>query len=107
MAAQRISIAGLRIAGLERASADERRILAQSRLPPRRSCRALAGGRHAGAREWVRFLRQRNRIVGAIGQPLIFWLLFGAGLGPSFRLPERGDAVRFPTANISFPARSF
>jgi ABC-2 type transport system permease protein len=31
-------------------------------------------------REWVRFVRQRNRIFGAIGQPLIFWLLFGAGL---------------------------
>jgi len=38
------------------------------------------------AREWVRFVRQRNRLVGAIGQPLVFWLLFGAGLGPSFRL---------------------
>ncbi len=42
-------------------------------------------------REWVRFVRQRNRVVGAIGQPLIFWLLFGAGLGPSFRLPGAGD----------------
>ena len=36
-------------------------------------------------REWVRFIRQRNRVFGAIGQPIIFWLLFGAGLGPSFR----------------------
>ncbi len=31
-------------------------------------------------REWVRFIRQRNRVFGAIGQPLIFWILFGAGL---------------------------
>src|SRR5436190_12650855 len=38
-------------------------------------------------RELVRFFRQRNRVVGAIGQPILFWLLFGAGLGPSFRLP--------------------
>ncbi|HEV3138430.1 MAG TPA: ABC transporter permease [Pirellulales bacterium] len=38
-------------------------------------------------RECVRFVRQRNRVVGAIGQPIIFWLLFGAGLGPTFRLP--------------------
>jgi ABC-2 type transport system permease protein len=37
-------------------------------------------------REWVRFIRQRNRVFGALGQPLIFWLLFGAGLGPSFRM---------------------
>ena len=41
---------------------------------------------------WVRFVRQRNRVFGAIGQPLIFWLLFGLGLGPSFRLPgSAGD----------------
>ncbi|MEX1224216.1 MAG: ABC transporter permease [Pirellulales bacterium] len=38
-------------------------------------------------RELVRFFRQKNRVFGAIGQPIIFWLLFGAGLGPSFRLP--------------------
>ena len=37
-------------------------------------------------REWVRFVRQKNRLIGAIGQPLLFWLLFGAGLGPSFRM---------------------
>ena len=37
-------------------------------------------------RELVRFFRQRNRVIGAIGQPLLFWVLFGAGLGPSFRL---------------------
>ncbi len=36
-------------------------------------------------REWVRFIRQRNRIFGALGQPVLFWLLFGAGLGPSFQ----------------------
>jgi len=35
----------------------------------------------------VRFFRQRNRVIGAIGQPILFWLLFGAGLGPSFRMP--------------------
>ncbi|HUY35395.1 MAG TPA: ABC transporter permease [Pirellulales bacterium] len=39
------------------------------------------------ARELVRFARQRNRVFGAIGQPVLFWLLFGAGLGPSFRWP--------------------
>jgi len=38
-------------------------------------------------REIVRFLRQRNRIVGAIGQPILFWLLFGTGLGSVFRFP--------------------
>ncbi|HUY89321.1 MAG TPA: ABC transporter permease [Pirellulales bacterium] len=46
-------------------------------------------------REWVRFIRQRNRVFGAIGQPLLFWLLFGAGLGPSFRLPGGSGEVSY------------
>jgi ABC-2 type transport system permease protein len=36
-------------------------------------------------REWVRFVRQKNRVFGAIGQPLFFWLLFGVGFGTSFQ----------------------
>lgn len=44
-------------------------------------------------REWVRFVRQRNRVFGAIGQPVVFWLLFGAGLGPTFRLPGDPSGV--------------
>lgn len=35
-------------------------------------------------RELVRFYRQPSRIVGAIGSPLVFWLLIGTGLGNSF-----------------------
>jgi ABC-2 type transport system permease protein len=31
-------------------------------------------------RELVRFFRQKNRVFGALGQPLIFWLLFSEGL---------------------------
>ena len=36
----------------------------------------------------MRFFRQRTRIVGAFGQPVIFWILFGAGLGGSFKNPQ-------------------
>jgi ABC-2 type transport system permease protein len=43
-------------------------------------------------RELVRFLRQRNRVFGALGQPIIFWLLFGAGL----RQNDLGYAHFFP-----------
>ena len=39
------------------------------------------------SRELVRFFRQRTRIVGALGQPIIFWVLFGAGLHGSFQGP--------------------
>lgn len=38
-------------------------------------------------RELVRFFRQRTRIVGALGQPIIFWVLFGNGLNSSFQGP--------------------
>ena len=37
-------------------------------------------------REVIRFFRQRNRVIGAVGQPILFWLLFGTGLHGTFRL---------------------
>jgi ABC-2 type transport system permease protein len=36
-------------------------------------------------REMVRFLRQKNRVVGALATPVVFWLLLGYGVGNSFR----------------------
>jgi ABC-2 type transport system permease protein len=44
-----------------------------------------------GKREIVRFFRQRNRIVGAIGTPVLFWILFGAGFNSSFSLGGSGS----------------
>jgi len=44
--------------------------------------RALAG------RELVRFFRQRSRLIGAVAQPVLFWILFGAGLHGSFTPPD-------------------
>lgn len=38
-------------------------------------------------RELVRFFRQPNRVFGALGQPILFWIFFAVGLGPSFRAP--------------------
>ncbi len=46
-------------------------------------------------RELVRFFRQRNRVIGALGQPLLFWLMFGFGFGSTFRLPGAGEGVDF------------
>jgi len=43
-------------------------------------------------REIVRFLRQPSRVVGALGQPIVFWLLLGGGLAPSFRPPGASGA---------------
>jgi ABC-2 type transport system permease protein len=36
-------------------------------------------------REQVHFYRQRGRMLGALGTPLLFWLMIGAGFGDSFR----------------------
>lgn len=41
-----------------------------------------------GWRELVRFLRQRNRVIGALATPIVFWLLIGAGMGKSFTAPD-------------------
>lgn len=47
-------------------------------------------------REIVRFFRQRNRVIGALGQPILFWLLFGTGLARSFRLAsDAGEGQSF------------
>jgi ABC-2 type transport system permease protein len=48
-------------------------------------------------REIVRFFRQRSRIVGSIGTPLVFWLLFGAGLSGSFRVGAGASEQNFLT----------
>ena len=36
-------------------------------------------------RDIVRFVRQRSRIIGALGSPVVFWFLIGSGLGSSFQ----------------------
>lgn len=46
-------------------------------------------------REVVRFLRQRSRVIGALGTPIVFWLLIGSGLGRSFRAPGGGAEVDY------------
>lgn len=38
-------------------------------------------------RDVVRFFRQRSRVIGALAQPLIFWLVIGGGLAGSFQVP--------------------
>ena len=52
-------------------------------------------------REIVRFLRERNRVFGALAQPLMFWAFFGAGLQASFRPPTGGGTI--PYAEYFFP----
>ena len=46
-------------------------------------------------RELVRFLRQPSRLVGALGTPLILWLLVGTGLSASFAMPDAQEGITF------------
>lgn len=46
---------------------------------------ALLGVGTLWLREVTRFCRQRSRVIGSFLQPLVFWLLLGAGLKASFR----------------------
>ena len=38
-------------------------------------------------RDLLRFFREKSRVVGALLQPLIFWLVIGSGMSSTFRLP--------------------
>lgn len=50
-------------------------------------------------REVVRFLRDRTRVFGALGSPLVFWFLIGSGLGRSFHggpsMPLEGGYLEY------------
>jgi daunorubicin resistance ABC transporter membrane protein len=81
---------------------------------PERSAAATAAARSRGApaflydlstalvlarRDLARFFRQPSRLVGALGQPLIFWLVIGHGFGDTFRMP--GAALSY--ASFFYP----
>lgn len=61
---------------------------------------ALLAAWALGKREVVRFFRQRNRVIGAVGTPVLFWILFGAGFNTFFDLGSE-TAPRF--REYSFP----
>ncbi len=46
-------------------------------------------------RELIRFYRQRSRMIGVIGSPLVFWFLIGSGLRTSFRYPDAPPDVNY------------
>jgi daunorubicin resistance ABC transporter membrane protein len=47
----------------------------------------LATAQVLARRDLVRFFRQPSRLAGALGQPVIFWLVLGGGLSGTFRVP--------------------
>lgn len=57
--------------------------------------RAALGAYALAARELKRFLRQRNRVFGALIQPILFWALFGAGFSASFKPSSGGTSFSY------------
>lgn len=56
-------------------------------------------------RELRRFFRQRNRLIGALLQPIIFWLLFGAAFKASLSMPTYAFFLPgFATLTVLFTA---
>ncbi len=49
------------------------------------------------SREMLRFVRQRNRVLGSLGTPLLFWLLLGSGFGNSMRPSGLAEGVDYST----------
>ena len=52
-------------------------------------------------REVVRFLRQRGRVIGALGTPLVFWILLGSGLRYAMKGPPGTEGMDYLV--YSFP----
>ncbi len=63
------------------AAQDRQQRLLQSGVKPR----ALDVAWMLAWREWVRFFRQPHRVIAALGQPILLWVLFGTGLHGAFR----------------------
>ncbi len=54
-------------------------------------------------RDVMKFFKHASRIAGAVAQPLIFWLVLGAGLGSSFRAPGAGGASELSYLEYFYP----
>lgn len=51
-------------------------------------------------RQLKRFIRKKSRIVGALGQPILFLIAFGFGFRPIFQQAGGGDYLQFLSPGI-------
>ncbi len=51
-------------------------------------------------REIKRYLRSKSRIIGSLGQPLLFLLALGYGLGSVFQKAGQGNYIDFLAPGI-------
>jgi ABC-2 type transport system permease protein len=51
-------------------------------------------------RELKRYLRSKSRMIGSLGQPILFLLALGYGLGPTFQKNGQGNYIDFLAPGI-------
>jgi ABC-2 type transport system permease protein len=51
-------------------------------------------------RQMKRYLRSRSRIVGSLGQPVLFLIALGFGFGPTFKKAGQGSYIEFLAPGI-------
>jgi ABC-2 type transport system permease protein len=51
-------------------------------------------------RQIKRYFRSKSRIIGSLGQPLLFMLAFGYGFGPIYQKAGEGDYIQFLVPGI-------
>ena len=51
-------------------------------------------------RQMKRYLRPRSRVIGAVGQPLLFLLALGYGVGSVYKRAGEGDYLQFLVPGI-------
>jgi len=51
-------------------------------------------------RQWKRYIRKKSRIIGSLGQPLLFLFALGFGLSPIFEAAGGGDYIQFLTPGV-------
>ncbi len=51
-------------------------------------------------RELKRYLRSKSRMIGSLGQPILFLLALGYGLGPTFQKAGQGNYINFLAPGI-------
>lgn len=51
-------------------------------------------------RQLKRYIRSRSRIIGSLGQPLLFLLALGYGFGPVFKQAGEGNYIQFLVPGI-------
>src|SRR5271154_2994987 len=51
-------------------------------------------------RQLKRYFRSRSRMIGSLGQPILFLLALGYGLGPIFQKAGQGNYLQFLAPGI-------